>query len=159
MSELRAIFSAFNFVSPWAQEFLADAVGVLVLLVVLNLILKNLQTPQMVKALSALKKFGKSALQDLNKSMQLPVERPRLELVAIALFMANSYLVALVFFAFFGILWYSIVSAENLEFWRRMAAIAITLIFLLFARFFYAEAERQRLAVIEKWKSLSKPVI
>lgn len=107
----------------------------------------------MARALKALKAFGRSALQDINKSIQLPVERPRFELAALVLFMANSYLMALFFFAFFGVLLYSSVSAEHLEFWRRMAAIGITLFFLFLARFCYAEAERQRLVVIEKWKA------
>lgn len=153
MNELQKILTNIKFVPPWAHEFLTHLVGVLCVLIVLNLILKNLQTPQMEKALKALKELGRSAMQDISKSMKLPVERPRLELVALVLFMINSYLMAFVFFVFFCVLLYFSVSAEYLEFWRRIAAIGITLFFLFLARFFYADSERQRLVVIEKWRA------
>lgn len=154
MKQLETIFTNISFVPLWAQDYLSALVGILFLLIIINLILKNLQTPHLKSAIEVIKTMGTAFFRETLKSIELPTKHPRLEFVGLMLFMVNSYIMAVILFAFFGVIFFLSMSAEHFTFWSRNSVIAFSLILLFIIRFCYAEGERQRLAVIKKWKSL-----
>lgn len=143
-------------VPGWAQDILSHLIGILVLLVVINRILAQLQTNNIRLALSEAQKAGTSAAQAIKKALTLPTEHPRLEALALVGVATTSYFLALYFFAFSALLMFVAVGAENIDIWRRIIGLLITAIMLPIARYYFAEGERQRIAAIEKWRSICR---
>jgi len=138
----------------WAYEALPHLVGVLALLIIVNRILAQLQTPLMRSALAEARKAGASVAQALKKGLTLPSPHPRLELVALVASSVSCYLLAFYFFALSAVAMFMSASAQNVEFWRPVAGLLFSAVMLLITRYQYAEAERQRFAAIEKWRSI-----
>lgn len=133
-----------------AQDYVWCLLTGLVVLVIANLILKQLFTPEMKKAWAAAKAIGGTLTnfaKDFAKLLDLPVKYPRAELVVHSLFMLNNYLAALYFFAFFVLAAVLTVTVDSLFPWQRLAGMAFSAIAIIFAWFFFAEAERGRIAL------------
>ncbi|MEQ1533428.1 MAG: hypothetical protein HOO97_07630 [Sideroxydans sp.] len=143
------LFGVINFLPEYAQEYVQWLLTGLVVLIIFNLIIKQLRTPGMKSAWRAAKAVGdtlKSFSLEFSKTLELPVKYPRVELFVHALFVINNYLAALYFFAFFVLVSVLTVVADAMTSWQRLAGVAFSIIALIFARFCFAEAERGRIA-------------
>ena len=144
------LFGIINFLPSYAQDYVQWLLTGLVILTVINLILKQLFTPEMKKAWAAAKAIGGTLAnfaKDFAKSLDLPVKYPCAELFAHSVFMLNNYLAALYFFAFFALVAVLTVVADGISPWQRLAGATLSAVAILFARFCFAEAERGRVTL------------
>jgi len=144
----------FPILPDWAKVVVINLLGVYVVLQVLHVILKKLQSPEIRSALVIVKNLSDKALRGASRSLQLPVERPRLALFSLVLDAALYYVFALIFFAYFGILLMLASTTPDATMVNRLIAFAASAFFIIVTRWYYASAERQRIAVVKRWKAL-----
>ncbi|MEC5384469.1 hypothetical protein VVD49_01970 [Uliginosibacterium sp. H3] len=154
MTELQALLKNIPILPDWAKLVVVNLLGVYVVLQAIHLILKKLQSPEIRSALNVVKNLSGEALRTASRSLQLPVERPRLALLSLVLNAALYYVFALIFFAYFGFLLILASTAPNTSLANRLIAFAASAFFIIVTRWYYASAERQRIAVVERWKAL-----
>lgn len=138
----------------WAKIVAINLLGLYVIIGLIHLILKKLQKPEMLSAISTLKNLSGEALRRASRSLELPVERPRLALLSLVLNSALFYIFALIIFAWFGIFFMISTSTEELTFIKRLMGFGISAGLLILSRWYYVSAERQRITVLERWRSL-----
>jgi hypothetical protein len=64
------------------------------------------------------------------------------------------YLFSLIFFAYFGLFLMLSATAESIVLYKRLIGFAVAGGFLVITRYYFASAERQRIALRESWKVL-----
>lgn len=141
------LFGIINFLPSYAQDYVQWLLTGLVILTIINLILKQLFTPEMKNAWATAKAIGGTLAnfaKNFAKSLDLPVKYPCAELFVHSVFMLNNYLAALYFFAFFALVAVLTVVADGISPWQRLAGTIFSAVAILFARFCFAEAERGR---------------
>lgn len=152
MNELNAIAANIPFLPEWAKIVALNLFGVYIILQLLHLIIKKLLTPEFRTTVSALKSLSGEALYKASLALKLPVKRPRIALLAVALNSILYYVFALILFAWFGLFLMLAATAEDLSLTKRLLAFVVTACFALATRWYYASAERERIALIEGWK-------
>ena len=154
MNELKAIAANIPLLPEWAKIVTLNLFGLYVVLQLIYLILKKLQKPEIRSAISALKDLSGEALRRAARALELPVERPRLALVSFVLNSALFYVFALIFFAWFGVFFMLSATSEDLLLIKRLMGFGIAALFLIASRWYYVSVERQRIAIVERWRSL-----
>lgn len=154
MNELKTIASNIPLLPEWAKVVVLNLFAIYVILQLLHLILKKLQTPELRHAISALKELSGDALRKAGQTLTLPVERPRIALVASALNAVLYYVSALIFFAWFGVFLFFSSNVPELDFLKRITGLLVAAGFIVASRWYYVSAERQRIALVEHWKTM-----
>lgn len=154
MNDLKTIIANIPFLPEWAKIVALNLLGIYVILQLVHLILKKLQTPELRNAMSALKNHSGEALRRASRSLELPVERPKLALVALILDTALFYVFALIFFALFGVFLMLSATTDNMLLYKRLLGFGIAGAFVIVSRWYYASAERERIALVERWKTM-----
>ena len=154
MSELSEFVGKIPLLPEWAKLLSLNLVGVYIVLQVVHLILKKLEAPEIRKALASLKELSGEALRRAARSLELPVERPRAALVASAMNVVLMYVFSLLFFAWFGVFLMLSTTTENVVFYKRLIGFAVAGGFFVITRWYFASAERQRIALAASWKAL-----
>lgn len=135
---------------PQVQDYVQWLLTGLVILIIINLILKQLFSPEMKKAWDAAKAIGGTLAnfgKQFAKSLELPVKYPCAELLVSGLFMLNNYFAALYFFALFVVFAFLTITVDGAASWERLAGAALSALAIIFARWLLAEAERGRVAL------------
>lgn len=154
MSELNDIIAKIPLLPGWAKALSVHLLGLYVVLQILHLILKKFQTPEMRAAILSLRELSGMALHRAARALELPVERPRLSLATSTMIAAIFYVFALIFFGMFGIFLMISATTEIMLLYKRLLGFGIAGGFLIASRWYYASAERLRIALIESWKNL-----
>lgn len=152
MDELRAIATNIPILPDWAKIVALNLFGIYVVLQLVHLILKQLQKPEFLRAVSALRDLSGEALRQAGRSLELPVERPKLALVSLVLNSALFYAFALIFFVWFGVFFMLSATAEDILLIKRLMGFGFAATFMIVSRWYFVSAERQRIAVLERWK-------
>lgn len=156
MNEIKAIAANIPLLPEWAKIVALNLFGFYVVLQLVHLILKKIQKPEIRSAISALRDLSGEALRRAARTLELPVKRPRLALVSFVLNSALFYVFALIFFAWFGVFFMLSATSENLLLAKRLMGFTIAAAFFIASRWYYVSAERQRIAVVECWRTLRR---
>lgn len=130
--------------------------SILIILITLNWVLKQLQMKEMRFFLSKLRRLGKALLVKITKKLQVPIKYPSLELFESVLFTIYCYLMTLYLYTIF--VWIKVLTFLNNDviIEKRMIAYLLALFFILLARLFFAEGERNRVIISVLWRNLRK---
>jgi hypothetical protein len=158
MSVLNDFVVQIPLLPTWAKYLSLQLLGVYVALNLVRLIIKTLQVPEISLFFSSLKKFCGQVWHYAAISLELPVKRPRGELVVSVLMAALNYVFAILIFAWFGVFFMMSVTAEHLVIYKQLLGLAIAVVYLVIARWYFASAERERIAAVQKWKKLRSPL-
>ncbi|MEJ2622491.1 MAG: hypothetical protein P8163_20245 [Candidatus Thiodiazotropha sp.] len=150
---LEAVTTNMPILPEWAKIVAFNLLGIYVILQLIHLILKKLQTAELRSAVSALKNLSEEAISKAGGALQLPVERPKLALFALVIDAALLYVFAFIIFALFAVFFMLGASSTEIPFSKRMIAFGISALLVIASRWYYASAERQRIALVERWKN------
>lgn len=153
MSDLSGLVSKIPVIPEWAKTMSLHLLGLYIILQLVHLILRTLQTPAMRAAIASLKELSGEALRRAERALELPVERPRLTLMASAWNAALLYVYSIIFFVYFGVTVILSATSEDVAFPKHLAGFAIAGVFLLLARWYYVSAEKQRIALVKSWRN------
>ena len=146
-----------------AKVYVLWLVTGLIVLGIVNLILKQIQTPEMKKAWIAAKSLGGSLAnfsKEFAKDLELPVKHPCGVFIAKILYTLTNYLLALYLLALSVLVAVLSVEAVSVSPWQRLVGVAFSAAVLIFALFCFAEAERGRVSLpllYAKCRGKSKP--
>lgn len=152
MQKINAIEANISFFPEWAKFVVLNLVGVYVILQLIHLIIKKLQTTELRTAISALKYLSGEALRKAGRALELPVERPKFALFSLVLNTALFYVFTLIFFAWFGVFFILNITTSDMPALKRLLAICVPILLICASRWYYVSAERQRIALVERWR-------
>ncbi len=145
-----------SIIQPEFQGIASYLFSILVVLVILNWVLRQLQTKEMKFFLRKSWQLSKAYLGEIAKKSQVPTKYPSLEFIGSVLFTIFCYLMTLYLYTIFVWIRFVAFQNDNVSVWKRMVAFLLAIFFILFARFFFAEGERNRFTIPVLWKNLRK---
>lgn len=152
MKEIKLAISEALSIPEWSQSLIANLFAIYIILNLISLIIKKLQTPELRSTIAKLKNLSGEALRKAGRSLELPVEHPKLALVSLAFMNALTYVFSIIFFTYFGIALILASSDANIAIIERLLIFFLSGVLFIISRWYYAFAERQRIALVEKWK-------
>jgi hypothetical protein len=142
------------------RAYLAGLFWLLVALLLVWGILKLLFTKQFKEFYAVLGvsaklagEVGKAMAKGAVKSLELPEPYPRISRFFAVVFMLNSYAAAFTLACFCLFVAVLTVISNTPSFWGRAGGMSFTVALLLFAGFFFADAERDRLRLLRRSRS------
>ncbi len=153
---MKQLAELISIIKPEFQGITSYLFSILIILIILNWFLKYLLTKEMKFFLCKSSQLVKSLFVKVAKKSQLPAKYPSLEFIGSALFTIFCYFMALHLYAVF--IWINIFAylSGNVIIWKRISAFLLAVFFILFARLFFAEGERNRFLIPALWKNFRK---
>lgn len=154
--KMKQLAELISMIQPEFQGIASYLFSILIILIIFNLVLKQLQMKEMRFFLSKLRRLDEALLVKITKNLQVPIKYPSLELLESVLFTIYCYLMTLYLYTIFVWINFLIFMSTNVSIGKRMTAYLLALFFILVARLFFAEGERNRFSIPVLWKNLCK---
>jgi hypothetical protein len=161
LNEFKALIAIISQAPSGIRIFLTWLVWVWLTLIVLRRVLNLISQPDFTSYLSklwegsrkaavAVGRVGDSLSKEVGKALELPEPYPRIAKIISFGLMVGQYL-AFVYFFIFGFAIFGLsLSTHTASFSGRMLAITFSILVLVLARFYFVQAEKERVSVFKK---------